>query len=140
MMPLALSVTRTWLRVYTLGLDPEIARGRREEIESDLWEMQHDAAQRSPLRIVQRLLGGIADDIGWRMDVAPADEQLLTRRMIALAAATIAVTILWGVPTFLLKGRREMTVCAETARQPRDTAELRHEVLRCAGTFFAKRD
>ncbi|MGE0866615.1 MAG: hypothetical protein AB7P34_22160, partial [Vicinamibacterales bacterium] len=87
-----------------------------------------------------RLVKGIPDDVGWRMEVAPHHQQLLTRRVIAVVAAIVVVSSLWSAPTLLLKGRRELTTCAETAPTPRDTAALRHEVLRCAGTFFAKRD
>jgi hypothetical protein len=138
-MSLITAATRLWARLYTAGLARELARSRRDEIDSDLWEMQHDPDHR-PRAALQRLLFGIPDDIGWRMDVAASHEQLLTRRFIALTAATVIVVILWAVPTVLLKGRREMLSCAETAQDPRDTAELRHEVLRCAGTFFARRD
>lgn len=129
-----------WVRVYTAGLSPDAAKARREEIESDLWEMQHDPNRAGGWIALRRMHAGVPDDIAWRIDVAPLHQQLLTRRFIAITAATIVVMGLWATPAFLLKGRREMMACADTALEPRDTATLRHEVLRCAGTFFAKRD
>jgi hypothetical protein len=63
----------------------------------------------------------------------------VARRSMALAAASVIVVSLWSVPTLLLKGRRELVACAENADTPTSTAELRHEVLRCAGAFFVRR-
>lgn len=134
------TATRLWALLYTAGLPAEVARARRDELDSDLWEMEHDPEPRGAAVALRRLLAGMPDDIGWRMDVAPHREQVLTRRCVALAAATVIVATLWAVPHFLLKGRREVVACAETALEPRDTATLRHEVLRCAGTFFVRKD
>lgn len=139
----SIAATRCWLRTYTSGLPADMASDRKAEIESDVWDMHHDAETAGlgrALLTMRRLLAGMRDDIGWRTEVAPLNEQLLTRRLIAIGAATIVVGTLWSLAPVVLKGRRELATCAETAREPRDTAELRHEVLRCAGLFFAKRD
>ena len=75
---IVIAVTRAWLRFYTLGLPLDIGASRREEIESDLWEMQHDPGISSSwswaIKAVGRLLAGLADDIGWRMEVTPVPE------------------------------------------------------------------
>ena len=138
-----LAMTRGWLRLYTSGLPADVATARRAEIDSDLWEMEHDddLAGTWQLSIValQRLTAGMADDVGWRFEVAPPGEQVMARRLMALAAASVIVVSLWSVPPLLLKGRRELVACAETADTPTSTAALRHDVIRCAGAFFARR-
>ena len=134
------TATRWWLCVYTTRLDPAVAAARRTEIECDLWEMLHDAdpqlARRRTGMALRRLLSGMIDDVAWRMDHAPMREQLLTRRAIALAAATLIIASLWSLPPLVFKGRREVVSCAETAKAPTTTAALRHDVIRCAGAFF----
>lgn len=88
---------------------------------------------------VMRLLRGIPADLGWRMDHAGVEEQLLTRRMIALSAATGIVLMLWALPPILFKGSRELVSCAEASAPPANTAALRHDIIRCAGAFFSAR-
>jgi len=138
-----LAMTRAWLRLYTSGLPADVAIARRAEIDSDLWEMEHDddltGTWQHPIVALQRLMAGMADDVGWRLEVAAPGEQVVARRSMALAAASVIVVSLWSVPTLLLKGRRELVACAENADTPTSTAELRHEVLRCAGAFFVRR-
>jgi hypothetical protein len=138
-----LAMTRAWLRLYTSGLPADVAIARRAEIDSDLWEMEHDddlaGTWQHPIVALRRLTAGMADDVGWRVDVAPPGEQVVSRRLMALVAASVIVASLWSVPPLLVKGRRELEACAETADTPTSTAELRHEVLRCAGAFFVRR-
>jgi hypothetical protein len=75
---IVIAMTRAWLRFYTLGLPLDIGASRRQEIESDLWEMQHDpgisGSWSCAFKAVGRLLGGMRDDIGWRMEVTPVRE------------------------------------------------------------------
>ena len=138
-----LAMTRAWLRLYTSGLPADVAIARRAEIDSDLWEMEHDAdaagTWQHPMVALQRLTAGMADDVGWRLEVAPPGEQVLARRVMALAAASVIVVSLWSLSSLLIKGRRELVACVETADAPTSTAALRHDVIRCAGAFFARR-
>jgi hypothetical protein len=136
-----LALTRAWLRVYTCGAQPRLARARRTEIESDLWEMQHDADLGPPLRYaciaLTRLITGIPDDIAWRFDCAAEDEQMIVRRVFAFTAATLLVVSLWMVPSLFLNGQKEIAACAAAAPQPQTNADLRLQVMRCAGAFFS---
>jgi hypothetical protein len=75
-------LVRLWTRAYTQGLPAEIRRGRLGEIESDLWECQHDADRpANAAEMFARLLLGMPHDLWWRLeqtaaasarDVAPA--------------------------------------------------------------------
>jgi uncharacterized protein (TIGR03435 family) len=68
---LAINCVRGWTRIYTWRMPPEPREVRRAEIESDLWESQRDVT-RPPLEsarhILLRLLIGIPDDLGWRVE------------------------------------------------------------------------
>ena len=64
------------------------------------------------------------------------DEQLLLRRILALTAATVMVVALWTAPAWWLNGRREVDSRAAASPAPATTADLRYEVMRCAGAFF----
>jgi hypothetical protein len=134
-----IALTRGWLRVYTARTAPEIAAARRAEIESDLWEMQHDAEVTGALvgMALGRLIDGMADDLAWRFENLALDTQMLLRRTVAVTAATLMVLSLWMVPSLFLNGRREVASCAATAPQPQTDADLRLEVMRCAGAFFS---
>ena len=136
------ALTRAWLRLYTNGLPADVALARRTEVECDLWEMQQDPELqgRLPFVAATRLLAGMPDDLAWRTDHAPLAEQVLTRRLTALMAAAAIVISLWTAPIFLLKGKRELVSCAGSAATPTTTAALRHDVIRCAGAFFASRE
>jgi hypothetical protein len=71
---LALALVRGWTRCYTLGMAPAARDGRRDEIESDLWEFHEDARRRrfSPggiaVLMLMRLVLGAPDDLLWRME------------------------------------------------------------------------
>ena len=62
-------LVRTWVRMYTLGLDASNRFDRRAEIESDLWEHRnHEASEgqsstAASLSIVGRWLAGIPADL-----------------------------------------------------------------------------
>jgi hypothetical protein len=62
---------RTWTRIYTCGLPPLSRDVRRAEIESDLWESQHDPDRGSGPgaagHVLLRLLLGLPDDVFWRL-------------------------------------------------------------------------
>ena len=67
----ACALVRAWTAVYTAGLSPEARQVRREEIESDLWEWQHDAGRargaRGAAHVALRLVLGVPDDLLWRV-------------------------------------------------------------------------
>ena len=135
----AIVLTRAWLRVYTSHAPRVVAHARCGEIESDLWEMLHDLELGSDSRrawiACSRLCRGIPDDLAWAGEHLPMDEQLLVRRILALTAATVMVVALWTAPAWL-NGRREVDSCAAASPAPATTADLRYQVMRCAGAFF----
>ena len=65
-------VTRRWVRLYTAGLPPEIREARCAELESDLWEQDHEAAAadgrptKTAMQVLHRLVRGIPADVSWR--------------------------------------------------------------------------
>jgi hypothetical protein len=139
--PVAIALTRGWLRLYTGYLPMEVVDQRRAEVESDLWEMAHDPdlvpGPGRGLLAMRRLVRGIPDDLAWRFENAAIEEQLLVRRLLALTAAGAIVLCLLTASSLLLKGRRDIAACAAEAAPPQSTAALRHDVIRCAGAFFA---
>jgi TonB family protein len=102
---LARGLVRAWTRLYTWRLPPALRDGRREEIESDLWESEHDAASAGAGRAAQtiaRLVIGVHDDLGWRLE---QEETMRVNRamMIAVPAAACAIvaTAFWLVQVSL---------------------------------------
>jgi hypothetical protein len=79
---------RAWTRVYTCGLPRAERTARRAEIDSDLWELEHDPEAPhggwAATQVLARLLIGIPDDLAWRMDVGATAHRAPVR---ALAAA-----------------------------------------------------
>jgi hypothetical protein len=65
-------LTRRWVRLYTAGLPPEIREARRAELESDLWEQDHEAAAAgvrptmTAMQVLHRLVRGLPADLSWR--------------------------------------------------------------------------
>lgn len=136
-----IALTRGWLGVYTRHTPQHLAEARRAEIESDIWEMQHDEDLRLGLRrdwiATARLINGIPDDIAWHFENAAPDQQMIARRSFAVTAAALVVLSLWAVPSWFFDGRREVANCAAAAPPPQTNTDLRLEVMRCAGAFFS---
>jgi len=71
---MARALVRAWVRVYTSGMPLDLRDARRAEVDSDLWEHDHDARAHGVSRamtaidILVRTLLGVPDDIGWRLD------------------------------------------------------------------------
>ena len=99
----AVAAVRAWTWLYTRRVEPALAEARREDIESDLWEYQHDPTSddRHPaVHILTRLVMGVPSDLGWRVEHVPSVDQTI-RSKPALAAAVIAAAALWIVPMWL---------------------------------------
>jgi hypothetical protein len=86
---LAATAVRRWTRAYTWRLPPPLRNARRAEIESDLWEFEHDpertAESAATLHILARLALGIPADLSWRAANRPAG--CTTARVVALTTA-----------------------------------------------------
>ena len=91
---IATALVRTWTWIYTGGTPVFVRDGRRQEIESDLWEQQRDLAgakdPRVAAEIMLRLLAGVLDDVQWRVE----HRALSPRRTQALIATTVAIVFL----------------------------------------------
>jgi len=88
----AVRCVRTWTWLYTWRMPQPSRERRRAEIESDLWEFQHDRSARrgrwSAFHVLVRLLFGVPADLLWRaehMRVRPRSP----RRTISLLAALV---------------------------------------------------
>jgi hypothetical protein len=140
----AVAIARAWTRLYTLRLAAEIAEMRRAEIECDIWEMQQDPEADlgwpGALTVLARLFDGAVDDLAWRVEQAPAEEQLFLRRAAAVMAAAVLIVGVWTVPALFAGGMRNVTACAGEAPTPEAAPDLRFELVRCAGAFFLARD
>ena len=88
LLSLATRLVRAWTRLYTLGLPRAERTARRAEIDSDLWEFEHDPdaprGARAAAQVLARLLIGIPDDLAWRMNAGATAHGAPVR---ALAAA-----------------------------------------------------
>jgi hypothetical protein len=145
---LAIGFVRGWSRVYTWGMPSGPAESRRAEIESDLWELQHDAdgtcGLNPTVQMIGRLLGGVPDDLAWRIERAGDGEDLVLRRTLAMTAAAAALLVaFWILPVWMGRmgptGRTRVLECANESRPPESTPELRTRVITCAGVFFGPR-
>ena len=96
MLRLALAVVRAWTALYTWRMSTTLREDRRAEIESDLWEFLHYRAGSDSLSIAAhmfiRLLIGIPDDLGWRLDQV-ALERSGSHRVIRLSASAIGALL-----------------------------------------------
>jgi uncharacterized protein (TIGR03435 family) len=84
----AIAAVRVWTRLYTWRMEPAVREARCAEIESDLWEFQRDTeggSQSFTLQVLVRLILGIPDDVGWRIDQVASSERV-SRRTVALTA------------------------------------------------------
>jgi hypothetical protein len=99
LLALAVRVVRAWTRFYTRQLSPDTRDTRRAEIESDLWEFQHDRerlrAVSPALQLLTRLARGIPDDLSWRADHLNAG-----RRPAAARLATFALLVVVSSAAF----------------------------------------
>jgi len=68
----SVAAARLWTHIYTYGLPSELRDARREEIACDVWHATQATDNGSGWligsHIVLRVLLGIPDDLGWRME------------------------------------------------------------------------
>ena len=97
----AIAAVRAWTRLYTWRVPRAIAAARRAEIESDLWECQRDpGAGRGlilPFHLLARLVIGIPDDLGWRVEHAGPVDPFLRRSVAVTVSAAAMAGVLWFV-------------------------------------------
>jgi uncharacterized protein (TIGR03435 family) len=100
MKALAIAVVRAWTALYTWRMPPALREERRAEIDSDLWEFQQDAngdrGLGPALQVLFRLLAGIPDDLGWRLEHSASGDKA-SRNTIALAATAAGGVIFLSV-------------------------------------------
>lgn len=88
-------LARRWVGLYTLGLPPDQAEQRRDEIRSDLWEHHDDSIRcghgrlRHNLLVFERLLSGIPADLSWRRGIQRSRRQPAARHLGATRPTTL---------------------------------------------------
>jgi hypothetical protein len=94
----AIALVRLWTRVYTARMSPPLREARRAEIESDLWESQHDRVARSALHptahVLVRLALGIPDDLRWRAAHASIGARPV-RTAVVVSAVVLLLAMVW---------------------------------------------
>lgn len=100
-MTVAAALVRLWTHLYTFGLPADVMTRRRAEIDSDLWEFQHDARTDRGLgttgHVLARLVAGMPHDVAWRVeqDMVPG---MLRRVAMVGATSTFLLIGVWVVP------------------------------------------
>ena len=95
MSPMHLLV-RIWTHLYTFALPSEIRDRRRAEIESDVWESEHDPDVPHHA-LVLRLLRGMPADLLWRLEATLTPSRQRARAAVgALAGAGVLALALWA--------------------------------------------
>ena len=69
-MRFAKALVLAWTRLYTAGLPEELRARRCAEIESDVWEFEHDPNRPrfAAAHLLLRLVSGIWHDLSWRVE------------------------------------------------------------------------
>jgi hypothetical protein len=103
---LACAAVRLWTRAYTYAMPARPRDERRAEIESDLWEWQHDperaAGAFGAAQVFQRLLLGMPDDLVWRMaHVTNRKVAVLRTFVTVLMFAVVWAYVQWLSPSTL---------------------------------------
>lgn len=101
LLALAVSFTRTWVSLYTLGLSGELREERRSEIDSDLWDQRSLASRRgdpefgTAIEVLARILLGIFSDITWRAQAGASASSDRSKRMNQTSRRTGAGVYIW---------------------------------------------
>jgi hypothetical protein len=90
-------LVRVWTYLYTFGLPSEVRDRRCAEIESDLWESEHDPdiPRHAP---VLRLLRGLPADLLWRLEVTPGRHYARAAAGVVVGTGVLAMTLWAFVP------------------------------------------
>jgi len=100
------TIVRSWVQWYTSALPEDVARDRRDEIASDIYEQRADSTRSATLPILARSIRGMPADLSWRRAQlratrTTAPELFASHRSNSLAfgvpLAAAVVTVLWGV-------------------------------------------
>jgi len=141
---LAVNCVRAWTWMYTWRLPSSARETRRAEIDSDLWDSQCDAAEDPALafHILVRLVAGIPDDLGWRVEQATL-AGTLTQGTIVLSAraagAVLFICALWAIDADASRKRPapSMTQSVGALAQNMERDMKRHAGLLNAGIVTA---
>lgn len=145
---LAASVTRAWIRLYTIGMPLDLREARRLEIEADLWEHRQDAGRHGVPRVacaaemLLRALAGVPDDLTWRFEAIRARRDAASERSHPMLTFSARQTRLMGLAGLIggvvWAGRYLVTV--ETAPAVRAYGHIALSALFIAGlvAFYAQ--
>jgi hypothetical protein len=141
------ALVRGWTRLYTSGQEPAVRDARRAEIESDLWELQHDGdgdpVVAPAAHVLARLLLGVPDDLSWRYEQAGTDSFALRRAVAYSVAAIVVMTAVALVPPRLQRGMpgdgTAVMACTNEPLSFQSSTEVRLRIMKCAGAFFPPR-
>jgi hypothetical protein len=99
LLQIAILCVRAWTQFYTLHVPAHLRDTRRAEIESDLWEFQHDRAHPegavAAAHLLLRLLLGIPADLSWRAEQIHRDQSRLRTTSVAATIAGVLLIALW---------------------------------------------
>jgi hypothetical protein len=128
---------------------PALRAIRRAEIDSDIWEFEHDSIANGPspaIHMIIRLVAGIPSDLCWRVESVPPHRYALGHRAALAATAALVITVLWIAPVWF--GRSQSNVaggvrdCADEyaalSAASRTRADYRMQVFSCVGAFFGR--
>ena len=119
---LAIAAVRAWTSIYTLGLPARLADARRAEIESDLWESCHDVSLDAQLpvglHVLVRLVLGLPDDLGWRMDHAQLAGTPFLRGIAVGLVTAAAIGALWMAIAFRSSDQPQLPIAPELRLRP----------------------
>jgi hypothetical protein len=118
----ATAFSRAWVRLYTARLPEALRNSRREEMDADLWEHQHDrlagrsTAAITATEIVLRTCLGVLDDLAWRFEVrrairrSPSNGRISMLRFTSrqtrwMGLAGLSGGLLWAIYLFSLMQR-----------------------------------
>jgi hypothetical protein len=106
------AVVVRWARLYTRGLQPDVAERRIEELTADLHDqIAHERAagvgdRRVARAVAARALRGVPSDLAWRRPKAPLRVALFVAAVLAVPAVGMLVSdqVVWSAADFVLAG------------------------------------
>ena len=97
---LASMLVLAWTRAYTWGMHADRRKARLAEVESDLWESQHDhagdaARWSQSLQIAARLVAGVPADVLWRLEQSSQGVKPMGRRIAAVIITVLSLLVVY---------------------------------------------